>query len=111
MLRCPFPAPRPRPAFSLIEFLVLIGIIALLVGIFVPYLAKAREMENRTRCARNLANFAILLREYAKANDFLLPSTPYDAMGKPNGYTAFTGPDAADPFAPGRGVAANDVTA
>jgi prepilin-type processing-associated H-X9-DG protein len=100
-----------RGGFTIVEFLVLIGVIALLVSIFVPYLAKAREMDNRTRCTRNLANFAILLREYAKVNNYLLPSTPYDAVNKPNGYTAFTGPDDAEPFAAGSQVQANDVTA
>ena len=100
----------PR-GFSIVEFLVLIGVVALLGSIFIPYLAKTREMERRTICARNLANFAIILREYAKQNNFLLPSVNYDAANRPNGYTAFTGPDDLDPFAKGSKVAANDVTA
>ena len=102
---------RRRPAFSLVEFVVLLGVAALLGSILIPYLANAREMDRRTRCARNLANFAVILREYAKVNNYLLPSVPYDAINKPNGYTAFTGPDDANPFAPESKVAANDVSA
>src|SRR5258707_6727410 len=97
-------ARRRRGGFSIVEFLVLICIVAVLISVFIPYLAKTRETENRTRCAQHLANFSYLLREYAKANNFLLPSTPYDAANKPNGYTAFTGPDDADPFTPGTKV-------
>lgn len=100
-----------RAGFSIVEFLVLIGVVALLGSIFVPYLARTREMDRRTRCARNLANFAVVLREYAKQNNFLLPSVVYDAAGKPNGYTGFTGADDPNPFAAGTTVSANDVTA
>ena len=102
---------NPRRAFSIVEFLVLIGVVALLGSIFIPYLSRAREMDRRTRCARNLANFAISLREYAKVNNYLLPSVIYDAQIKPNGYTAFSAPDDPNPFAPGSKVASNDVTA
>ena len=102
---------RLRPGFSIVEFMVLIGVVALLGSIFIPYLAKSREMDRRTRCARNLANFAIILHEYAKQNNFLLPSVSYDAANKPNGYVAFTGADDPNPFATGTKVASNDVTA
>ena len=102
---------RKRPAFSIVEFIVLIGVVALLGSIFVPFLAKSREMDRRTHCARNLANFAIILREYAKQNNFLLPSVAYDAVNKPNGYASFTGADDPNPFAAQTTVAPNDVTA
>lgn len=102
---------RNRLGFSLVEFLVLIGVVALLISIFVPFLARGREMEHRARCARNLANINIVLRSYADRNNYLLPSVIHDTTHKPNGYTAFTGPDDPDPFAPGSKVAPNDVTA
>src|SRR5438445_8065656 len=87
-----------RPAFTVVELLVSIGILVLLVSIFIPYLSKAREMERRVRCSRNLANFAILFREYAIREENvigvpLLPSVIYDDKNHPNSYTAFTGPD------------------
>jgi prepilin-type processing-associated H-X9-DG protein len=105
-----------RPAFTVVELLVSIGILVLLISIFIPYLARSREMDRRVRCTRNLANFAILFREYAIREENvtgvpLLPSVIYDDKNHSNSYTAFTGPDDPNPFRPGSAVAPNDVTA
>src|SRR5258708_15020453 len=114
-----------RRGFTVVELLVVIGVLVLLISIFIPYLAKTREMDNRVRCTRNLANFAVLFREYAIREENahgtpLLPSVIYDGHNRPNGYTAFTGPDDLNPFAPAKAttthtadgqVAPNAVTA
>jgi prepilin-type N-terminal cleavage/methylation domain-containing protein/prepilin-type processing-associated H-X9-DG protein len=59
--------------FTLVELLVVIGIIAVLVGILIPALARARESSIRIKCASNLRQIGIAAMNYAAENKGLLP--------------------------------------
>src|SRR3954468_8719302 len=64
---------RRTRGFSLIELLIVIGIIAVLIGILLPAIGRSREHANRTRCASNLRQWAVALHAYADANDGAFP--------------------------------------
>jgi len=65
--------PQPHSAFTLVELLVVIGIIALLIAILVPTLAKARESARRTECLSNLRQVGIAFRFYSLENRDQVP--------------------------------------
>ena len=58
------PAGRPR-AFTLVELLVVIGIIALLISILIPTLGRARDQAQRTKCMANLKSLTEAWVQYA----------------------------------------------
>src|SRR5437764_603629 len=55
-----------RRAFSLIELLVVVAILAMLIATLLPSLAAAREQARRTACAANLRTVAQGWRMYVQ---------------------------------------------
>jgi len=65
---------RARWAFTLVELLVVVGIIALLVTILVPSLARSTELARRTLCMTRLGGIARGIQIYAADyRGFIIP--------------------------------------
>lgn len=57
-----------RQGFTLMELLVVVGITAMLAGLTLPSLGRAKELARRTVCAANLRHLGLALHTYASDN-------------------------------------------
>jgi prepilin-type N-terminal cleavage/methylation domain-containing protein len=65
--------PRRAHAFTLVELLIVIAIIAILAALLLPALTRAKELSRRTACSQNLRQLSLALALYAADNRDLLP--------------------------------------
>ena len=65
----PVTAKRSEAGFTLVELLVVIAIIALLMGILIPALTKARRVAKRVVCMSNMRQLLAAWMSYAEQND------------------------------------------
>ncbi|HZL33767.1 MAG TPA: DUF1559 domain-containing protein [Tepidisphaeraceae bacterium] len=83
-----------RGAFTLVELLVVIGIIVLLLAFLMPALSLAREAAKTTKCLSNLRQISLAIQMYATDhNGCLVPGNHWSKIDNFNGYTGMGGGD------------------
>jgi len=78
LVELPAVSKRERGAFTLVELLVVIGIIAVLIGVLLPALSRARQNAMILKCAANERSIGQAMFIYASLNKGALPPFYYD---------------------------------
>jgi len=79
-------------AFTLVELLVVIGVIALLMGILLPVLGRCREAARSVQCMSNLRQIGVLTHAYVHDSRGIMPRSQHSAFPNrvaPWGYAFF----------------------
>jgi len=77
-----------KHAFTLVELLVVMAIIAILAALLLPALGRAKDKARRTECTGNLRQVNLAIRLYADDHSDSLPVLP-DPNPYPNGVGAY----------------------
>ena len=104
--------PSRHSAFTIIELLVVIGIMTILMAILLPVVERVRHRGYINACAANLHTIGQAMTMYANENRGNYPRATYDAaLAASSGWTAGTDNALPDDFSPPGPHTPNDITA
>jgi prepilin-type N-terminal cleavage/methylation domain-containing protein/prepilin-type processing-associated H-X9-DG protein len=78
MIGMNIPGRRRRRGFTLVELMVVVGVLVVLLSLLLPTMGRVREMARRTSCASNLRQLTVGSLAYASEdeNGFFIPRPP-----------------------------------
>jgi prepilin-type N-terminal cleavage/methylation domain-containing protein len=80
---------KRRSAFTLLELLLVVGVIGLLVALLLPAVQTAREGGRRLTCRSNLRQIGLALRGYESALNCFPPAVIWAPQGEPLGQVSW----------------------
>lgn len=82
--------PSPRRGFSLLELILTIAVLAVLVGLLVPAVQRARDASLRMHCVNNLKQMGLALIQYHDTNLALPPGVSTESGPFPYPYLSWS---------------------
>ncbi|MDB5349424.1 MAG: xcpT 13 [Planctomycetota bacterium] len=80
---------RDRKGLALVEFVTLIGVGFVALGVILPQIQSLREAAKRAQCTNNLKQMGLAMHNYAASNG-TLPMSATQGPGHGNGHSGFT---------------------